>query len=139
MTDNIQSSGGESNYEKMDIYYPEKKEETPININTKKSLLKIYIIIAISLIIIGLIIFLIVFFATKNNNKNGESEEGEGGGSNDDKDNDNICIEGYFIPEGQEKIKENCQKCSLDNCKICKGTNTSNYCFSCLSNYHLLK
>ena len=61
MDDNIQSSGGETNYEKMDIYYPEKKEETPKEIKTKKRFLNKYIIILISLIIIGLIIFLIVF------------------------------------------------------------------------------
>ena len=76
MSNNIQSSGGETNYEKMDIYYPEKKEETPINTKKEKKSLNIYIFIAISLVvIIGLIIFLIIFFVKKKDDKNKDDND----------------------------------------------------------------
>ncbi len=127
MSNNIQSAGGETNYEKMDIYYPEKKEETPINTKKEKKSLNIYIFIAISLVvIIGLIIFLIIFFVKKKDDKNKDD---------DDEKKEFTCDDGYYIPDGEEKIKDNCLKCSLDNCKICNGNNITDYCISCLSNY----
>ena len=42
------------------------------------------------------------------------------------------CNEGYYLKDDENK---KCEKCSVDNCKICDRTNT---CFSCNFGYKLL-
>ena len=41
------------------------------------------------------------------------------------------CNPGYFIPDDEEKLKYECQKCSVPNCSLCNGTKLSNTCYSC--------
>ena len=41
------------------------------------------------------------------------------------------CLPGYFLPE-EDTIKQKCEKCDIQNCKICKGTKKSNLCLSCM-------
>ena len=41
------------------------------------------------------------------------------------------CNPGYFIPDDEEKIKYECQKCPVANCSLCNGTKLSNTCYSC--------
>ena len=40
------------------------------------------------------------------------------------------CNLGYFMPEDDD-LKQNCQKCSIENCQECKGTKTNDICTSC--------
>ena len=42
-----------------------------------------------------------------------------------------ICNPGYFIPDDEEKIKYECQKCPVGNCSFCNGTKLLNICHSC--------
>ena len=42
-----------------------------------------------------------------------------------------VCPEEYFIPEDSN----NCQKCSLENCKTCVGMLNNNTCLECKSGY----
>ena len=41
------------------------------------------------------------------------------------------CNPGYFIPDDEDKIKYECQKCPVANCSFCNGTRLSNTCHSC--------
>jgi hypothetical protein len=43
------------------------------------------------------------------------------------------CNSGYYIPEDDDS-KNDCQKCSITNCKECKGTRSKNLCINCDSN-----
>ena len=43
------------------------------------------------------------------------------------------CNSGYYIPEDDDS-KNDCQKCSITNCKECKGTRNKNLCINCDSN-----
>ena len=40
------------------------------------------------------------------------------------------CNSGYFLPEN-DMSRQKCHKCLLKNCKVCKGTNTTNNCTLC--------
>ena len=42
-----------------------------------------------------------------------------------------VCYPGYFLPE-EDTTKQKCEKCNIQNCKICKGTKISNSCLSCI-------
>ena len=41
------------------------------------------------------------------------------------------CNPGYFIPDDEDKIKYECQKCSVKYCHFCNGTKLSNICYTC--------
>ena len=41
------------------------------------------------------------------------------------------CEPGYFVPEDNVE----CEKCSTENCEICHGTKTNNFCISCFSTF----
>ena len=47
------------------------------------------------------------------------------------------CNEGYYLPS-DDTNKEKCQKCSVENCKICSGTIAFNTCETCLDNFNLV-
>ena len=47
------------------------------------------------------------------------------------------CNEGYYLPTDNTN-KEKCQKCSVENCKVCSGTMAFNSCDACLDNYNLV-
>ena len=44
------------------------------------------------------------------------------------------CNNGYYIPSDSE-MKLECEKCFIENCKICEGRKNSNICLSCMNNY----
>ena len=47
------------------------------------------------------------------------------------------CNDGYYLPT-DDTNKEKCQKCSVENCKICSGTIAFNTCETCLDNFNLV-
>ena len=82
----------------------------------KKKIIRIIILIIIIIVIALLAIFL--SFILKGKNGNEEKE----------------CQSGYFYPDDELENQE-CQKCSISNCDICKGNKTNNTCYSCDKNY----
>ena len=46
------------------------------------------------------------------------------------------CNDGYYLPSDDTE-KENCQQCSVENCKSCSGTRTINTCDTCKDTYIL--
>ena len=88
-------------------------EGTPTN---KKKYIIIFFISFI--LIVGLVIFLIIILRGK--------------GENDEKEI--VCKPGYFLPYDDLESKK-CKKCSISNCKICKGTKSNDTCYTCDKNY----
>jgi len=91
----------------------------------------IFILLLLTIIIIGLLIFLIIYLnkKTKSSCVIGEEEK-----CKTCKEPNNECLTcnpGYFIPDDEEKIKYECQKCPVANCSFCNGTKLSNICYSC--------
>ena len=104
-----------------------------INKKNKSKKIRIFIllfIILLILIIIGLIIFIFYYFYLKKTScVIGEEEKCQ-----TCKENSKECFTcnpGYFIPDDEEKIKYECQKCSVANCSSCNGTKLENICSSC--------
>jgi len=112
-----------------DIFLIKKKK-----INPKKNIM-FFIILFLVAIIFGLIIFIIIYLNMNINKKNKNScDIGEEEKCKTCKEDINECLTcnpGYFIPDDEDKIKYECQKCSVENCNICKGTKLSNTCHSC--------
>ena len=102
--------------------YVSQKEES-IKKEEKKSFNKLFIFLGIGiLVIVGVIILLILLIK---GNKKG-----------DKKDKKEIKYNpGYFIPEDEELLIQNCQKCFLENCEKCNGTKVYNECISCNNKY----
>ena len=46
------------------------------------------------------------------------------------------CNSGYYLPENDE-IREKCEKCSEENCDICKGQINNDICITCKPGYKL--
>ena len=46
------------------------------------------------------------------------------------------CNDGYYLPSDDTE-KENCQQCSVENCKSCSGTRAINTCDTCKDTYIL--
>ena len=44
------------------------------------------------------------------------------------------CVDGYYLPEDNES-QFNCKKCSIENCKECKGSKSENKCINCKNNF----
>ena len=53
---------------------------------------------------------------------------------NKEKNQCSICNPGYFLPD-EDTTKQKCEKCDIQNCKICKGTKKSNLCLSCINSF----
>ena len=87
----------------------------------KKKIIKIFILIII--IIINVIALLAIFRSFILNGKNGNEEKEK-----------KECQSGYFYPDDKLENQE-CQKCSISNCNICKGNKINNTCHSCDKNY----
>ena len=104
---NIQKTSSQRLFDTQNEQTPGKKE--------KKSYKKLFIFLGLGILfIVGIIILLI--FLLKGNEKDKEEIK---------------CDPGYFLVVDKEPIKENCQKCSLENCEICHGTKLNNECTSC--------
>ena len=107
-----------------------KKNEKKLEKNPSESVLNgklnyIIVLIISLLLITTVIIFLVVYFNHKNKtNKNIAN-----------KIIDNIiCPVGYFL-EKNYTIRSRCNKCFVENCKICEGDIYNNTCTSCFSSY----
>jgi len=90
-----------------------------------------FILLLVAIIIIGLIIFIIIYL---NKEKKSSCVIGEEEKCKTCKEPSNECLTcnpGYFIPDDEEKIKYECQKCPVANCSLCNGTKLSNICYSC--------
>lgn len=107
-----------------------KKNEKKLEKNPSESVLKgklnyIIVLIISLLLITTVIIFLVVYFNHKNKtNKNIAN-----------KIIDNIiCPVGYFLEKNYTN-RSRCNKCFVENCKICEGDIYNNTCTSCFSSY----
>ena len=107
-----------------------KKNEKKLEKNPSESVLNgklnyIIVLIISLLLITTVIIFLVVYFNHKNKtNKNIEN-----------KIIDNIiCPVGYFLEKNYTN-RSRCNKCFVENCKICEGDIYNNTCTSCFSSY----
>ena len=115
-----------------DIFLTKKKSKTTCN---PKQNIIFFIILLLVIIIFGLIIFIIIYLNTNINEKNKNScDIGEEEKCKTCKEDINECLTcnpGYFIPDDEDKIKYECQKCPVANCSFCNGTRLSNTCHSC--------
>ena len=107
-----------------------KKNEKKLEKNPSESVLNgklnyIIVLIISLLLITTVIIFLVVYFNHKNKtNKNIAN-----------KIIDNIiCPVGYFLEKNYTN-RSRCNKCFVENCKICEGDIYNNTCTSCFSSY----
>ena len=107
-----------------------KKNEKKLEKNPSESVLNgklnyIIVLIISLLLITTVIIFLVVYFNHKNKtNKNIAN-----------KIIDNIiCPVGYFLEKNYTN-RSRCNKCFVENCKICEGDIHNNTCTSCVSSY----
>jgi hypothetical protein len=108
----------------------DKKNEKKLEKNPSESVLNgklnyIIVLIISLLLITTVIIFLVVYFNHKNKtNKNIAN-----------KIIDNIiCPVGYFLEKNYTN-RSRCNKCFVENCKICEGDIYNNTCTSCFSSY----
>ena len=92
----------------------------------KKNSVKNVLLFISLILIIGLVAF-IIFLILKGKKDNEVNED------NKDKD----CEPGFFIPDDSLENKK-CEKCSEQNCDICKGTKDNNICLKCMLNYYLV-
>ena len=95
------------------------------NCNTTKKINYAIILSILSLLIISVIIFLILFFKLKNTKLNKDKEEIV----------ELICSDGYFLVTDNSNLTS-CNKCSISNCKTCKGDIKNNTCLSCKDLYN---
>ena len=107
-----------------------KKNENKLEKNPSESVLNgklnyIIVLIISLLLITTVIIFLVVYFNHKTKtNKNIAN-----------KIIDNIiCPVGYFLEKNYTN-RSRCNKCFVENCKICEGDIHNNTCTSCVSSY----
>ncbi len=98
---------------------------------TKPKKIIFLILLLVTIIIIGLIVFIIIYLNKKKKSSCVIGEEEKCKTCKKDSNECLSCNPGYFIPDDEEKIKYECQKCSIENCNFCNGTKLSNICHSC--------
>ena len=91
----------------------------------------IFFIILLVTIIFGFTIFIVFYLNKKKKTSCVIGEEEKCKTCKEDSNECLTCNPGYFIPNDEEKIKYECQKCSVENCFFCQGTKLSNTCYSC--------
>ena len=137
----------ENNKSKDDKMFKNKLNDNEFptqKMNTKKIIVSIILILLLIIILIGIIVIILNLQKDESGPNKDESnpkkeelkicETGEGEKcktcNNINKNECSTCNPGYFLPENDNN-KEKCHECSLDNCKICNGTNTDNTCYEC--------
>ena len=97
----------------------------------KQKRIRMLILLLVIIIIIGIIIFIIINSNKKEKTSCIIGEEEKCKSCKEDSNECLTCNPGYFIPDDEEKIKYECQKCPVANCSFCQGTKLSNTCHSC--------
>ena len=132
MVSNTNRKMEENEINEIKVYERDKQiiDYDPKKFRKKKILM---ISFCICFIIIIIMAFLTFFFWEKNKEKIEPKKTQNETNVNDTVSDDTdiiICDIGYFIPSDNDKEKA-CQKCKVENCKICSGTKEVNECTLC--------